>query len=72
VLTDIAMPYMDGVTMTRAIKKINPNIKTVAMSGLMNAEQTAELQNLKVNAFLSKPFTAETLLVTLSDVLTEE
>ncbi len=69
VLTDIAMPYMDGEALIRALKKINPDIRVVAMSGLMSAEQTAELQGLKVGGFLSKPFTAEQLLTTLSDVL---
>jgi hypothetical protein len=33
---------------------------------LVNAEQTAELQALGIASFMSKPFTAETLLVTLA------
>jgi DNA-binding NarL/FixJ family response regulator len=41
------------------------------MSGLLNAEQTTELQSLNVTAFLSKPFTAEHLLHTISDVLND-
>ncbi len=69
VLTDIAMPYMDGEALIRALKKLNPAIRVVAMSGLMSAEQTAELQKLNVGGFLAKPFTAEQILTTLSDVL---
>ncbi len=69
VLTDIAMPYMDGTALMRAVRKINPQEKIVAMSGLMNSEQTAELQNLNVDAFLSKPFTAESLLKKLVEIL---
>jgi two-component system cell cycle sensor histidine kinase/response regulator CckA len=69
ILTDIAMPYMDGTALVRAVRKIDPQSKIVAMSGLMNSEQTAELQNLNVNAFLSKPFTAETLLRILAEIL---
>ncbi len=69
ILTDIAMPYMDGTALIRAVRKIDPNSKIVAMSGLMNSEQTAELQSLNVNAFLSKPYTAETLLKILAELL---
>jgi CheY-like chemotaxis protein len=69
VLTDMAMPYMDGEALIRALKKINPEIRIIAMSGLVSAGQTAELKSLNVNAFLSKPYTAETLLTTLAELL---
>jgi PAS domain S-box-containing protein len=69
VLTDMAMPYMDGHALIRALKKMDPNIKTIAMSGLIRDETTAELKNLNVNAFLSKPYSAESLLNTLAEVL---
>ena len=69
VLTDMAMPYMDGHALIRALKKMDPQIKTIAMSGLIREETTAELKNLKVDAFLSKPYSAESLLTTLSDVI---
>jgi CheY-like chemotaxis protein len=69
ILTDIAMPYMDGTALIRAARKIDPSSNIVAMSGLMNSEQTAELQSLNVNAFLSKPYTAETLLKLLAEIL---
>ena len=68
ILTDIAMPYMDGTALIRAVRRIDPTSKIVAMSGLMNSEQTAELQHLNVNAFLSKPYTAETLLKNLASL----
>lgn len=69
VLTDLAMPYLDGEALIRALKKINPDVKVIAMSGLMSAGQTAELRNLNVEAFLSKPFTADTLMTALQKVL---
>ena len=72
VLTDIAMPYMDGVAMIRALKKINPEVKTIAMSGLMSPEHTAELSDLHVKSVLSKPFTAEDLLVAVRDMVTKD
>lgn len=69
VLTDLAMPYMDGMAMTRALRKINPELKVIATSGLTTNEQTAEMQTLNVNAFLPKPYTAENLLVNLNEIL---
>lgn len=69
VLTDIAMPHMDGEALIRALMKIDAEANVIAMSGLMSAGQTAELQNLNVRGFLAKPFTAEALLTTLSDVI---
>lgn len=68
VLTDMAMPHLDGFALVRALKKIDPQIKIAAMSGLINDEQTAELEELKVEAFLAKPFTAENLLKTLAEI----
>ncbi len=68
VLTDMAMPYMDGEALIRALKKIDDNIKVIAMSGLTSEGTEVELKNLKVSAFISKPYSAETLLKTLDEV----
>jgi CheY-like chemotaxis protein len=62
---------MDGTATIHVLRRMKPEIKIIAASGLMNAEQTSELQILSVNAFLSKPYTAEKLLITLASVLKE-
>lgn len=72
VLTDMAMPYMDGASLIRALKKMKPGIKVIAMSGLISDGQTAELANLNIDAVISKPFTAETLLTTLATAIARE
>lgn len=69
VITDIAMPNMDGPTLVRSLRELDPKIKIIAMSGLLNEEQAAELKELGVHDFLLKPFTAETLLKTISAVI---
>ncbi len=69
VLTDMAMPFMDGPSLIRALKRMDPNIRVIAMSGLFNESQTAELISLGVDSLLAKPYTAETLLTTLRDLL---
>jgi PAS domain S-box-containing protein len=72
IVTDISMPGMDGPTMIRALKAIEPSTKIIGMSGLMNAEQTAELESLDVGAFLTKPFTAEKLLNAIANTLAKD
>src|SRR5215813_1039048 len=64
VLTDIMMPYMDGLVTIRALQKLNPNVRIIASSGL------AENRKIEgVRGFLPKPYTAERLLNTLAEVI---
>ena len=69
VLTDMSMPVMDGPSMIRALRELDPKIRILGMSGLMNSEQTAELESLDVSTFLTKPFTAEKLLTAMAEAL---
>jgi PAS domain S-box-containing protein len=69
VLTDMMMPLMDGPATIRALRKINPQVKIVASSGLSEGERAAEAAELGVKTFLPKPYTAERLLTTLDGVL---
>lgn len=69
VLTDMAMPYMDGASLIRALRKIDPDVEIIAMSGLMSTGQTTELRNQNIDKFLTKPFTAEALLNLLADAI---
>jgi len=70
VLTDVMMPYMDGPLTIRALKKLNPQVKIIASSGLPENIKLAEV-NGSVKRFLPKPYTAEKLLTTLREVLSE-
>jgi CheY-like chemotaxis protein len=73
VLTDIMMPDMDGVALVKALKGMDPNIKIIASSGLGKdlggTLWAKELEDLSINAFLAKPYTAEKLLWALHDAL---
>jgi len=72
VMTDIIMPYMDGMATIRALKKMNARLKLVAASGLGSDPKLTDPAELGVHAFLRKPFTAESLLRTLQRVLQDE
>jgi hypothetical protein len=69
VVTDMMMPYLDGAATIRALRKIDPGVKIIATSGLAAYEKEKEAGRLGVEAFLFKPFTAETFLSTLRNVL---
>jgi PAS domain S-box-containing protein len=66
VITDIVMPFMDGAALVRALRKIDQNLKVIAMSGMAGAlnqgMRAAELRNMSVCEFLQKPFSADRLL----------
>jgi PAS domain S-box-containing protein len=72
VLLDMMMPSMDGPSTIRQLQKINPLVKIIATSGLAFNVMVAEAANLGVKTFLSKPFTREELLKTISGPLRRE
>lgn len=69
ILTDMSMPEMDGPAMIKAVREKNPGAKIIAMSGLVNPDQIAQLDGLQVIEFLTKPFTAEKLLKAIRTAL---
>jgi two-component system, cell cycle sensor histidine kinase and response regulator CckA len=64
------MPIMDGAALIRALRQLDPEVKIITVSGLGSQDQLAELNNLEVQAFLTKPYTTEQLLATLRKTLT--
>lgn len=68
VLTDMMMPVMDGAATIKILRRIAPNVRVIAASGLPGKEgPSAAVPD--VADFLAKPFTADRLLHTLRDVL---
>ena len=65
VLTDMAMPVMDGEETIRRIREIAPLVPVIAASGLASEFES----DLGADAFLSKPFSTEVLLNTISGIL---
>ena len=70
VLTDMAMPVMDGSTTIRVLMRIDPAIKIIAASG-HNATAVAKASEAGVKHFLTKPYSAGNLLNTLRAILNE-
>jgi len=71
VITDIMMPVMDGTAAILALKRISPNLKIIAASGLTFKGNIKPPPESSVQAFLTKPYTAEKLLKALAEALQE-
>jgi nitrogen-specific signal transduction histidine kinase/CheY-like chemotaxis protein len=76
VLTDMMMPVMDGAATIKAIHRIAPKAKIIAMSGLANVEGSQASSSptgpADVVSFLLKPFTLEALLHTVKDAIEKD
>jgi two-component system cell cycle sensor histidine kinase/response regulator CckA len=65
VLTDMRMPYIDGIALIRALKKMKPDMTFIASTGQDDEPRSAELQELGVVNFLTKPYDTRKLLTVL-------
>lgn len=71
VLTDMMMPIIDCPKTIQALQKINPTVKIIVMSGITSATKVQEVERLGVKMFLPKPYTIDTLLKVLAQVLSK-
>ncbi len=71
ILTDMMMPVMDGAAVIHALKRINPGVKIIAASGLNAYGGLVNASGAGIKHFLTKPYTAETLLTALRTILDE-
>jgi hypothetical protein len=68
VVTDMLMPIMDGTATLSALRKINPEVKVIVVTGYVDTEDTTQLSG-TVNAILRKPYSAAELMRAVNDVL---
>lgn len=61
VMTDIKMPYMDGLELSRHLKKQYPNIRIVFFSGFDEFEYVKEAIHVQAEEYILKPVDADEL-----------
>jgi two-component system response regulator YesN len=61
-ISDICMPFMDGIELTRAVKDQFPETKIILMTGFEEFEYAKEALKLKVFDYLMKPMSNEALV----------
>jgi YesN/AraC family two-component response regulator len=65
IITDIIMPDRDGIEVICSVRKKNPDIKIIAISGggrISASDHLRAASQLGANAILAKPFTTDQLL----------
>jgi two-component system, cell cycle sensor histidine kinase and response regulator CckA len=69
VLTDLMMPIMDGPATIRALRKMNPALPIIAVTGAILPHYSLLAQEAGVQVLISKPYRAEKLLNVLREIL---
>lgn len=70
VISDIQMPFMDGIALSKEILKINKKQKIVIVSAYSETEYFIELIKMGVASFIQKPISSAQLFDTLYEVCT--
>lgn len=68
VLTDIVMPFMDGLELSRILSEEFPEIHVVILTGHEDFEYAQQSVNLGVKNYILKPVGAETLYKKMSEI----
>lgn len=71
VLTDIKMPFIDGIELTRIIRRDYPMIKVAFITGYDEFLYAQEAINLNVNSYMMKPITSKQINQFLSKLKTD-
>ena len=71
-IVDMMMPVIGGKTVIRSLKKKRPSLKIISASGYQKEHELVNMEENPPDAFLHKPYSAETLLRTLDEVLGKE
>ena len=75
VITDIRMPFMDGLALSRAVKRSMPWIHVIILSGYSDFAYAKQAISVGVEEYMLKPATAEelrTVLDRIQDKIREE
>jgi two-component system, response regulator YesN len=65
VITDIRMPFMDGLELSRLLKKDLPQIRIIILSGYGEFEYAKEAINIGITEYLLKPISSAELMKSL-------
>lgn len=67
-ISDMSMPYMDGRAICQALRNMSPRLKIIVASA-SDPRRDGHSFPVNIEAFIQKPFTAETLVRTVHSVL---
>jgi two-component system cell cycle sensor histidine kinase/response regulator CckA len=71
VVSDVVMPEMDGPTLLKELRRRNPNVKIIFVSGYAEEAFSKNLPSQEQYVFLAKPFTLKQLVAEVKKTLAE-
>ncbi|MCF7802818.1 MAG: response regulator [Candidatus Marinimicrobia bacterium] len=69
VITDIKMPNMDGIALYRRIHAIYPDLRCMALTGIVEQNNVENDESVRFDALLQKPIKFQALLAKIREVL---
>lgn len=69
VLTDIRMPFMDGLEMAKSIKAARPDIPVIVLTAHGEADYVARAEAIGIERYLKKPVLPEKLTQEIHDLM---
>jgi len=69
VFTDLKMPEMDGVDVTKSVKHLRPDIDVVIITGYATVETAVDCMKYGAMDYVQKPFTDDELLAFVKKIL---
>lgn len=69
IITDLAMPNMDGIEMIKSIRQDNPKIPVIVYSALDNGSYITACISLNVDSYITKPMMPNNLIESLEKVV---
>ena len=67
-ITDLKMPFMNGLELSRLVRKEMPEVKIIVLTGYNDFESVQEALNIGVAKYLLKPVTPEALVEAITDM----
>ena len=72
VITDIMMPFVDGVALVKALKNMNRDVRVIASTGQAEKSRLNEFEAHGINVFLHKPYNGKQLMTIVHQNLSGE
>ena len=69
VITDMTLPKMTGIDLSRELLKIRPNIPIILCSGIKDPDTEAQVKSIGIKSYIMKPLTKRELAGVMREVL---
>jgi DNA-binding NtrC family response regulator len=67
-ITDVRLPDFDGLTLLKEVRKVNPAIEVIVMTGFATVPSAVEAMKHGARAYLTKPFRSEEIIAHVREV----